>query len=172
MLSIAARPRPSQARLTSEQLYVFNAVLDLFGKDTEENISILFTFADAQEPPALEVLRKEGIPHNEEGRFKFNNSALYAEPDKSEGSGFYWDFGYDSMERFFRHIARVTPSSLKQTKEVLLERQQLQEHLERLTDSIGEGMDNLREMEDVTKKIMDLRGTMQANANYKVQRTR
>ena len=48
----------SIARLTAEQTHVFNAVLNIFGNDVNENISLLFTFADAQAPPALEVVKK------------------------------------------------------------------------------------------------------------------
>ena len=48
----------SIARLTAEQTHVFNAVLNIFGKDVHKNISLLFTFADAQPPPALEVVQK------------------------------------------------------------------------------------------------------------------
>ena len=52
----------SIARLTAEQIHVFNAVLNIFGKDVEKNISLLFTFADAQKPPALEVVEKVSLP--------------------------------------------------------------------------------------------------------------
>ena len=48
----------STARLTAEQNHVFNAVLNIFGKDVINNISLLFTFCDAQPPPALEVVKK------------------------------------------------------------------------------------------------------------------
>ena len=40
--------------------------------------SILFTFADAQHPPAMEVVKKADIPHDDQAMFKFNNSAIYA----------------------------------------------------------------------------------------------
>ena len=57
-------------------MYVFNAILSMFGKDIGENFMVLFTFADGQRPPAIAAMEKAEIPCR---LFcKMNNSALYA----------------------------------------------------------------------------------------------
>ena len=91
----------SQSRLTAEQMYVFNSVLDIFGNDVAKNICLLFTFADAQPPPALETVKKENIPFPEKGVFKFNNSAVYADNIDDEATRYYWKFGFQSLRKFF-----------------------------------------------------------------------
>ena len=83
-------------------MYVFNSVLDIFGKDIAKNICLLFTFADAQPPPALATVKKEGIPYAENGVFKFNNSAVFADNIDDEATKYYWKFGFDSLRKFFQ----------------------------------------------------------------------
>ena len=143
----------STAKLTEEQVYVFSAVLDIFGNDVVENISILFTFADAQPPPAQEVVKKAEIPHAEGAVFKFNNSAVYA--GRGDASvEFFWKFGFDSLEKYFLHLGKVTPASLDQTKTVLEKREQLQFYLDDLQKKIHDGMDKLKAIESISMDIM------------------
>uniref|UniRef100_A0A8C2W928 AIG1-type G domain-containing protein n=1 Tax=Cyclopterus lumpus TaxID=8103 RepID=A0A8C2W928_CYCLU len=66
-------------RLTPSQKYVFDSVLSIFGKDVAENLRILVTFADPQQPPVLEGINEAGVPcpKTKNGlpvHFKFNNS--------------------------------------------------------------------------------------------------
>ena len=84
------------------QNYVFNSVLDIFGNDVAKNICLLFTFADAQPPPALETVKKEEIPYPKDGIFKFNNSAVFADNVEDEATKYYWKFGFQSLEKYFR----------------------------------------------------------------------
>ena len=81
-------------------MYVFNSVLHIFGKDVAKNISLLFTFADAQPPPALATVKKEGIPYN--GDFKFNNSAVFADSIDDDATKYHWKFGFESLKKFFQ----------------------------------------------------------------------
>lgn len=99
-------------------MYIFNSVLNIFGNDVARNISLLFTFADAQPPPALETVKKEKVPYDENAVFKFNNSAVYAKKTEDKSGRFFWDFGYDSLGAFFTHINMVEPVSLALTTEV------------------------------------------------------
>ncbi|KAG8013756.1 hypothetical protein GBF38_015881, partial [Nibea albiflora] len=110
----------SLARLTATQRYVFDSVLSIFGKDVAENIKMLVTFSDGQQPPVLEAINVSGVPcpKNDIGlpvHFKFNNSALFADnrsiSDRAcdEGSDedddnfdeIFWNMGLKSMEKFF-----------------------------------------------------------------------
>ncbi|KAJ8251444.1 hypothetical protein GJAV_G00221420 [Gymnothorax javanicus] len=70
--------RASQNRLTDAQVYIFDAILSLFGKDVENNIMVLITFSDGGKPNVLEAIDKAGVPcaRNKKKQpifFKFNN---------------------------------------------------------------------------------------------------
>ncbi len=135
-----------------------------------KNICLLFTFADAQTPPALETVRKEKIPFPEEGVFKFNNSAVFAGIN-DESNAYYWKFGFDSLEKYFRHIQTVEPASLTLTKEVLKERETLHLLLDGLQRMISDGFETLQSIENTTRVVMELKGTMKANKDFKVKKT-
>lgn len=161
----------SQARITEEQKYIFDQVLNIFGKDMTDNIFLLFTFADAQAPPALEVVKNNKIPFNKDASFKFNNSALYA-PNNDVASDHSWVFGYDSLEKFFNYLGKIISTSLDLTKEVLKKRDGLKSLLECLQKEIDKGMDMLQCIENMINDILALKGTMRANKDYKIKSKR
>ncbi|KAI3374356.1 hypothetical protein L3Q82_005959 [Scortum barcoo] len=71
------------ARLTPSQIFVFESVLSIAGRDVAENIRVLVTFADCKRPPVLEAINATGVPCPKTTdrlpvHFKFNNSALFA----------------------------------------------------------------------------------------------
>ena len=156
----------SQARVTAEQKYIVDQVLQLFAKDIKDNIFLFFTFADGQPPPVLKVIEEEKIPHAKGRQFKFNNSALYA-----EDSEFFWNFGFKSLKSFFDALL-VTPSiSLKLTKENLREREGLQIALENLRPQIQMGITHLEKIKTQTDILRKIKGDIQLNKNYKVTTT-
>jgi len=157
------------SRLTEEQKYIFDNVLNIFGKDIKDNVSILFTFADLQQPPALKTIESYNIPFN--GSFKFNNSAVYAPNNDVDVEEFEqsWNFGVKNIKRFFAHLGSVTPTSLKMTKEVLAERDHLKCILQGLEKSIRNGMSQLQSIEVMCDDILTLKGTVKQNENYKVK---
>jgi hypothetical protein len=157
-------------RLTAEQMYIFNAVLNIFGNNVVKNICLLVTFADAQPPPALATVRKEKIPFPEEGIFKFNNSAVYPGVDDISNE-YYWRFGFGSYEKFFKQIQGVEPASLTLTNEVLKERDIFHLLLDSLQRWINDGFEALQSIENTTRVVMELKGTMRANKDFKVKRT-
>ncbi|KAA8587658.1 hypothetical protein FQN60_016520, partial [Etheostoma spectabile] len=128
---------PSALQLTLSHNHVFDSVLSIFGKDVAENIQVLVTFADCQQPPVLEAINASGVPcpKTEDGlpvHFKFNNSALFADNKSSaaesgedeEGSfdQMFWKMGTKSMKRFFVALNSIETKSLQMTKDFLRER--------------------------------------------------
>jgi len=51
--------KSSNVRLNHYQKYIFQSVLDLFGKDVAENFCFILTFSDAGDPPVLSSLQNE-----------------------------------------------------------------------------------------------------------------
>lgn len=172
------------ALLTPSQKYVFDSVLSIFGKDVAENIRVLVTFADGQQPPVLEAINASGVPcpKTKDGlpvHFKFNNSALFAKNKSSAGDsmsgddedegGFdemFWNMGIKSMKRFFAAINKIETKSLKMTKEVLRERKQLENTVENVQKQVRLGLAKLEEIKETTGKLKDHEGEISRNENF------
>ena len=95
------------------QRYIFNTILDLFGKDLLENFIIMLTFCDGKEPEAVKALKKEGsildkiIPHIKGNLYyKFNNSAIYSDDINDEFTQMFWKSGMKSFKDFFKHLVQ------------------------------------------------------------------
>ena len=73
----------SNVVLTQTLLYVFEAMLGVFGRDIADHIFLMTTFADGLRPAVLTTVKAANFPYKQ--YFKFNNSALYA--IKSSHSG-------------------------------------------------------------------------------------
>jgi len=77
--------------LTANQKYIFTSILDLFGKDVQENFVAMLTFCDGKEPQIVQTLKEPGsifdkiIPHIKGSWYhKFNNSAIYSDEIEDE----------------------------------------------------------------------------------------
>ncbi|XP_034006854.1 uncharacterized protein LOC117498817 isoform X2 [Trematomus bernacchii] len=174
----------SLARLTATQKYVFDAVLSIFGKDVEENIQVLVTFADGQRPPVLEAIKASGVPcpktkHGLPVHFKFNNSALFAQNQSSaadssgdeEDGGFdpmFWEMGKKSMKTFFAASSKMTTKSLTMTKEVLSERKQLQVSMENLQKRVKEGLAKLEAIKETSEQLKLHEAEIRRNKEFKI----
>lgn len=136
----------SLARLTPPQEYIFNSVLSIFGNDVSKNIFMMLTFADGQQPPVLEAIKKANIPSDK--YFKFNNSALFADNKETKESfdAMFWKMGFLSFQNFFAEFAKTESVSLRLTKEVLNEREELQALIEGLNPQITKGLNKIEEM--------------------------
>ncbi|KAE8290489.1 hypothetical protein D5F01_LYC10064 [Larimichthys crocea] len=176
------------ARLTPTQKYVFDSVLSIFGKDVAENIRVLVTFADGQRPPVLEAINASGVPcpKTKDGlpvHFKFNNSALFADNKSSaagsmseddEDGGFdqmFWNMGTKSMKKFFAALNLMKTKSLTMTKEVLRERQQLENTVENLQIQVKVGLAKLEETKETKEKLKEHEAEISRNENFEFEVT-
>ena len=144
------------ARLTPAQEYIFDSILSIFGKDVVKNIFMLVTFADGQQPPVMESIKKAKIPAQK--FYKFNNSALFAdnaEDVEEDFDAMFWKMGVRSFKKFFSEFAKSESVSLQLTQEVLKERDQLQAMIEGLNPQITMGLskiDEMRQEENILKQ--------------------
>ena len=163
----------SQSRLTKTQEYIFDSILSIFGKDVSQNIFMMLTFADGQRPPVLEAIKKAEIPSTVS--FKFNNSALFADNSTDpESSDFnfdemFWKMGAGSFKKFFVEFPKYTSVSLRLTKEVLQEREQLQISLEGLNDQIQIGLNRIEEMRQEEIVLQQHEAKIKANKDFTYQ---
>ncbi|XP_030218509.1 uncharacterized protein LOC115548195 [Gadus morhua] len=179
----------SLARLTATQKYVFDSVMSIFGKDVAENICMLVTFADGQQPPVLEAINasKFPCPKTDIGlpvHHKFNNSALFADnrcvhdradEDSDEDmevdnfDAMFWAMGAKSMKTFFTALDKMTTRSLQLTKEVLNERRQLEAAVEGLQPQVRAGLAKLDEIRSTQQQIEKHNADITSNENFQIE---
>ena len=148
-------------RLTPTQKYIFDSVLSVFGKDIEDNIFMFCTFSSpGKKPPGvLDAVKAAKIPHS--GHFKFDHEGLYCldrndlEEDEIKSLQVSWNLGRTNFRNFFMRLSLVEPKSLQMTKEVLLERAELEDALTNIQENIMLGLNELEKLnkeKEVLKK--------------------
>ncbi|KAG8127245.1 hypothetical protein E2320_014173 [Naja naja] len=123
------------AHSTHTQKRIFDSMVSVLGKDLNDNIQLLITFADGETPPVLEALKEAHLPCDQDKlgtplHFRFNHSALFA-PQENEGSPnaaaeIFWKMSTESMKNFFDSLRMLETKSLTLTLEALKERQELE----------------------------------------------
>nr|CAH0106882.1 unnamed protein product [Daphnia galeata] len=166
----------SMARLTASQTYIFNSVLEIFGKDIETNILFLTTFADGNSPLVLEAIKEAKLPCKKDMKgspcYKsFNNGAIYKSNNSANSKRFRidWEEGMANFDSFFEELTIMEPQSLQMTQEVLHDRKQLQVKLEWIQKAIPK---HLMKMEELRKKetlIQVHKAKVDANQNFEIQ---
>ncbi|XP_064106427.1 uncharacterized protein LOC135215531 [Macrobrachium nipponense] len=164
----------SLPRLTAMQIYIFDQILSLFGKDIAENIFRLLTFADGQKPQVLCGIKEAKIPHSK--IFKFNHSALYArckEPereeqdsDEFEDSTMFWEMGEKSFMKLVENLNLTQSRSLTLTKEVLEERHRLEVSVTGLQVDIQTGLHKLEKLRCEVEVLKAHEADIDRNKNF------
>lgn len=163
----------SLARLTPTQQYIFDSILSLFGRDIEENIFLLLTFADGKSPQALEAMNVFGIPTN--SWFKFNNSVLFEFPIKSETLSddddgnfdkMFWKMGTKSCKDFLSKLTTVLPKSLFMTKSVLEMRNKIQLTIQKLQEEVTTGLNKLEQLKEEVNIVLKHKSTIEQNKDF------
>ena len=109
----------SNARLTANQKYIFTSILDLFGKDVQENFVAKLTFCDGKEPQIVQALKELGsifnkiISHIKDSLYnKFNNSGIYSDEIEDEFTQMFWKLGMKSFDAFIQQLLKIPRKSL------------------------------------------------------------
>lgn len=171
-------------RLTPTQVYIYEQILSIFGKDIKENIVFFATFADIQEPNVLSAIVEADVPcaQSEDGRpvfFKVNNSMVYANNRPEEvGKRVYkvyelqWEMGMESIETFFlRFLPAVVSKDLHLTKDVLAKRNALEVTLDGLVQKIQELMCKQHELEQTEKALNEHTAEIEKNEHFEFEVT-
>ena len=163
----------SLARLTPTQQYIFDSILSLFGRDIEENIFILLTFADGKKPQALAAIEEFKIPCK--CWFKFNNSVLFSEVDSVSNATssdddnidqMFWKLGTKSFRDFLSKLSTVTPKSLLMTKSVLDMRTKIQLTIQNLQEEIAIGLTKLERLKEEVNIVLTHKSIIEQNENF------
>ncbi|KAK7884344.1 hypothetical protein WMY93_027467 [Mugilogobius chulae] len=109
----------SALRVTNSQRNVLESVASIFGRDVSENICIVVTFADGQQPPIIKAIKDSSLscPKTKEhqpAHYKVNNSALFT-PNQTPTAEFdemFWNMGNASLKRFFDDLDQTKSKKL------------------------------------------------------------
>ena len=146
----------SLARPTIDQEYIFDSIMLMFGKDVAKNIFMLLTFVESQKQALKDVFNKTGVPSDK--FFILNNEALYAENTEDADDMFsavFWKMSFRSFKSLFQQLENSESVSLRLTREVWKERNQLQTLIKQLHAVIAirwNKADQLRQKESALAK--------------------
>ncbi|MGH0142641.1 UNVERIFIED_CONTAM: hypothetical protein FKN15_064575 [Acipenser sinensis] len=169
------------ARLTPTQKYIFDSILSMFGKDIQNNIQLLVTFADRKAPAVLDAIKAAGVPcpKSDTGvpvHFKFNNSVLFEpnaggneDTDQGDFDRMFWRMSSTSMRNFFNNLNKMMARSLQLTKEVLVERKQLEVTVEGLQTMITVGLSKLDEIRATQNALERHKHWLGKNKDYEYE---
>ena len=169
------------ARLSANQKYIFNCILDLFGDDVKSNFTCMLTFCDGAKPVIIDSLQSkefmfhEIIPYIESPWFyKFNNSGIFEKDVQNEFNRSFFKLGMRSFEDFYGRIKRLKKISLSKSKEVLMERQHLEKQVEILQVALKEGIDKVNYIKGIITMIKSVKGNLNGSKNFtkKIKRYR
>ena len=126
-------------RLTDTQKYIIDRVLLFFGKEAEDNIYLLATFAEDGRPAVLHSLEKSNnFPYCNDRWFAFNNGSLFKPASETTVvSESYWDGAKKSMANLFKMIGEVEAFSLTSTKDIIEQREDLAQNFKAIARQIN-----------------------------------
>ncbi|KAK2896119.1 hypothetical protein Q8A73_015607 [Channa argus] len=166
------------AELTPTQRCLFDSLFSIFDRDVRENIRVLVTLDDDHRPPVLEAINALGLPcpktdDNLPVHFKFNSSALFAHNKSSHVSSqqMIWERGTKLMKRFFGALNIMDTKSLTLTKEVLRERQQLENSVGQLQEQVKVELAKLQDINETTEKLNKHWVEISRNENFEFEVT-
>uniref|UniRef100_A0A8C1GSQ5 AAA+ ATPase domain-containing protein n=1 Tax=Cyprinus carpio TaxID=7962 RepID=A0A8C1GSQ5_CYPCA len=162
--------KSSVNRLSDRQVYIFDAVQSLFGKDIAENIVLLFTHSDGMRPKnALTAVKVAKIKcaindKNQPVFFLFNNCQSvpadeeYNEDDEKTQEQ-SWDRSFKGMANFFKFVENIKPKTLLMTRDVLQQRNQLEAKIFNLRSRV-------QEVEQKQNELKQTKEALEKNKEY------
>ena len=162
-------------RLTLTQKYILSRIKDIFGHDMEENFIFMLTFCDGGIPNILEQLQSKDCSFNDiievikdkNWFFKFNNSSFFEPNQNDEYTKMFWKLGVKNFNDFISRLKFTPKINLSLTKEVLKERQKLEEKINIFNSKLKQGLDKIEEIKEIIKIIYDTQKEISDSKNYK-----
>ena len=129
--SVCILLKHNEVRFDYSQRYIFNCIIDLFGKDMAENFMILFSFCDIGEISSKKCFEgKDSLFYKiinnlkEPWYLKFNNSGFFAEKKNNIIEEFF-KMGNESFIKLISKLKSLKKIKLKLSSEVFLRREKM-----------------------------------------------
>ncbi|XP_016424669.1 uncharacterized protein LOC107753084 [Sinocyclocheilus rhinocerous] len=155
-----------QNRLSDRQIYIFDALQTLFGRDIAENILLLFTHSTGAPPKnALAAVKEAQIKcavneQNQPVFFLFDNCQSEAADEEYETiQEQSWNLSIGGITGLFNCLDKKCSISLKLTRDVLQKREQLETNISNLQSRV-------QEMKQKENELKQTQETLKKNQEY------
>ncbi|XP_048030542.1 uncharacterized protein LOC125257826 [Megalobrama amblycephala] len=163
-----------QNRLSDRQIYIFDAVQSLFGRDINENIVLLFTHSRGSHPKnALTAVKEAEIKSamNDKKKpvfFLFDNCQSDTDEDETiqEQS---WNLSFRGMTGFRKFLDKIKPKALKMTQDVLQLRKQLEETISNVQPYIEKIAPKKEELKQTQEALGKEKEYIKNNENFEYE---
>lgn len=163
--------------MTHSQLYIFNSVLNIFGKDIGENVRFLITFDDGGEPLVLNAIKEAKLPcladaNKLPSHQRFNNRAIFLNNNQEDYlSAAQWKGGMKSFQSFFNQLKKMPTKSLQLTKEVLNDRESLNTIITTLRARIDRHLVKMEELRIINEELSRHQSELECNKDFEISVT-
>ncbi|XP_067234824.1 uncharacterized protein [Chanodichthys erythropterus] len=130
-------------RLSDRQIYIFDSVQSLFGRDIAENIVLLFTHSRGAIPKnVLTAVEKNKIKcavndENQPVYFLFDNCQSDADDEEYQMIQEHsWNLSFRGMAGLFSFFNNIKPKTLRMTQDVLQNRKKLEANVSNLQSHV------------------------------------
>eukprot|EP01084_Bolivina_argentea_P259850 438645_1 len=158
--------KSSVTRLGATQKYIFDMVLNLFGDDMKNNIFILFTFADGDDPPALEQIKELKVPYTK--YFSINNSGFKLKKKASKTHQSFFEMGMEQYHDIFNYLSSVQTKSTTRTVQTLRERDNIKTWLFSIGQDVKTALDSINIAHETYEFLEANKKQIEANKNFKI----
>ena len=159
---------------TAAETFIYESIVSIFGKDIEENVTCVLTFADKKEdPPLLSNLTGSGLPSTFRfAHFKLDSSVFFCRNRKLSSTdvictmdrlldlnvdynynSFLWSVAAKSFYSLFNAMDRMDTKSLSMASKLLDDKKRLESTVEGLESLINTGLMKMEELRTVKEKI-------------------
>ncbi|KAI9550832.1 hypothetical protein GHT06_005413 [Daphnia sinensis] len=167
------------SRLTATQRYIIESVLSIFGKDMKDNLRLLVTFADNEDPPVVEACKLANFPATSTSDgisySKFNSAVLYCsnviQENELSFDELFWDMGQENFDKFFTMLAEMDGRNLTSTREVIQRRQELTQSLKDIENELETFLVKIEEIENYRQQLEKYGHNMKTNKHFAVEST-
>ncbi len=173
--------KATENRLSDRQIYVFDAVQSLFGRDIVENIVLLLTHSTGAKPEdVLKAVKEAKIKcavnnKNRPVYFQFDNCKLNAtdedddEEDDEENEQRLdqsWNRSFRGMTRLFNFLDKIQPKSLEMTQDVIQKRKQLEANISNLQSRVHVIEQKQKELKQTQEALGQHEKDIEKNDNF------
>ena len=148
----------TNAKLTINQKYIFNSIMDLFSEEIKENFLAMLTFCNIidDNPVILEPLKKKGsgfdlvLPAIEKTQwyFLFDNLAIFKSKENLKLNNkikSFYGFSMENFDEFMSKLISLPPKTLTKTKKVLDDRKFLETRIKVLEEIVKNCLNKIDE---------------------------
>uniref|UniRef100_A0A8C2FPG9 AIG1-type G domain-containing protein n=1 Tax=Cyprinus carpio TaxID=7962 RepID=A0A8C2FPG9_CYPCA len=167
--------KATQTRISDRQIYIFDAVQSLFGRDIADNIILLLTHSRGAVPKNILTAVKEAKikcavkEQNQPVYFLFDNCQSEPAAETNEMLKQSWDLTFTEIKGFFELLENIKAKTLKMTQDVLKERKDLEANISNLQTHNQKMDPKQNELKQVQEALEQNKKVAEENKNFEYE---